>query len=43
MKDVLSGKENYELKYDISQFSKGVYLVEISGDNRKAVSRLVKQ
>jgi hypothetical protein len=43
MKDALSGKENYELKYDISQFSKGVYLVEISGDNHKAVSRLVKQ
>jgi len=43
MKDVLSGKENYELNYDISSFSKGIYLVEISGVNKKAVSRLVKQ
>jgi len=43
MKDELSGKENYELNYDISAFSKGVYLVEISGNNKKAVSRLVKQ
>jgi len=43
LKDVLSGKENYEVNYDISAFSKGVYLVEISGANKKAVSRLVKQ
>ncbi|HXB41131.1 MAG TPA: zinc-dependent metalloprotease family protein [Bacteroidia bacterium] len=43
LKDALSGKENYEMNYDLSQFSKGVYLVEISGTNKKAVSRLVKQ
>lgn len=43
LKDVLSGKENYQLQYDISQFSKGVYLVEISGATRKGVSRLIKQ
>ncbi len=42
-KEELSGKENYELNYDISGFSKGVYLVEVSGSNKKAVSRLVKQ
>jgi hypothetical protein len=43
MKDVLTGKENYEMSYDISQFSKGVYIVEVIGDNKKAVSRLIKQ
>lgn len=43
LKDVLSGKENYEMNYDISGFSKGVYLVEITGINRKGVSRLVKE
>ncbi len=43
LKDVISGKENYEMNYDISQFSKGVYLVEISSANKKAVSRLIKQ
>jgi hypothetical protein len=31
------------MNYDISQFSKGVYLVEISVTNKKAVNRLVKQ
>jgi hypothetical protein len=43
LKDVLSGKESYDMHYDLSSFARGVYLVEISGDNRKAVSRLVKQ
>jgi len=43
LKDILSGKENYEMSYDISQFSKGVYIVEVIGSNKKAISRLVKQ
>ena len=43
MKDVLSGKENYEMTYDISQFSKGVYIVEVVGSNKKAINRLIKQ
>lgn len=43
MQDVLTGKENYELSYDISSLSKGVYLVEITGENKKAVTRLIKQ
>ncbi len=43
MKDILAGKENYEMTYDISQFSKGVYIVEVVGSNKKAISRLVKQ
>jgi hypothetical protein len=43
LKDVLTGKENYEANYDISQFAKGVYVVEVIGDNKKAVSRLIKQ
>ncbi len=43
LKDVLTGKENYELSYDISSFSKGIYIVEVVGLNIKAVKRLVKQ
>lgn len=43
IKDVLSGKENYELNYDISQFSKGVYVVEVIGGGKKAINRLIKQ
>jgi hypothetical protein len=43
LKDVLSGKDNYEMTYDISQFAKGVYIVEVIGSNKKAINRLVKQ
>jgi hypothetical protein len=43
MKDVLTGKENYEMSYDISQFAKGVYIVEVVGSGKKAINRLVKQ
>lgn len=43
IRDNLIGKENYELSYDISQFSKGIYIVEVLCTNKKAVSRLVKQ
>lgn len=41
MKDVLYGKENYELSYDVSKFNQGIYFVEISGFDKKAVSKLV--
>jgi hypothetical protein len=43
IKDVLSGKENYELSYDISQLNKGIYIVEVTGATNKAISKLVKQ
>ncbi|MGZ3866709.1 MAG: reprolysin-like metallopeptidase [Bacteroidia bacterium] len=43
LKDVLVGKDSYEINYDISDFAKGVYVVEVVGTNKKAVSRLVKQ
>lgn len=43
LKDVLSGKESYDLEYDVSSLTNGVYLVEIRGTERKAVTRLIKQ
>jgi hypothetical protein len=43
LRDILTGKENYELRYDISGFTKGVYLVEVNGPGKKAVTRLIKQ
>jgi len=43
MKDVLTGKENYELNYDVSQLTQGIYFLEVSGSSRKSVSKLVKQ
>ena len=43
LKDVLTGKENYEVSYDIGDFSKGIYITEVIGPSKKAVSRLIKQ
>jgi hypothetical protein len=43
MKDILSGKDNYELSYDVSQFRQGIYFIEVSGSDKKAVSKLVKR
>lgn len=43
LKDELSGKRNFDVRYDLSALPKGVYLVEISSMQQKAISRLVKQ
>ena len=43
LKEVVMGKENYELNYDVSKFNQGIYFIEVSGSNKKAVSKLVKQ
>ncbi len=43
MKETVAGKENYELNYDISEFAEGIYFVEVTGANKKGVSKLVKQ
>jgi hypothetical protein len=43
MKDEFEGKENYTLQYSLADFANGVYIVEVSSANTKAISRLVKQ
>ncbi len=42
-KEALTGKETYELNYNIADYSKGIYFIEVTGTNKKAVSKLVKQ
>ena len=43
MKDVFSGKEQITQNYELSGLAKGVYMMEISNDQQRAISRLVKQ
>lgn len=43
LKDEIQGKENISLQYNISNFASGMYMVEVSGQGTKAVSRLIKQ
>ena len=43
MNDQFSGKDQISQNYDLSPLSKGVYIVEISNAEQKAISRLVKQ
>ncbi len=43
LKDELTAKETQDVNYDIANLSKGVYLVEITNANQKAVKRLIKQ
>ena len=43
LKDELTVKESQEVNYDIANLSKGVYIIEITNSNQKAVKRLIKQ
>jgi hypothetical protein len=43
MSDVLSGKEQINQNYALTELSKGIYIIEIRNEQQKAISRLVKQ
>jgi len=43
LNDVLTGKVDYELSYDVTKLRKGIYIIEVTGSNKKAVSKFVKQ
>lgn len=43
LKDEIQGKENITLQYNIGNLASGMYMVEVSGQGTKAVSRLIKQ
>jgi hypothetical protein len=41
--DQFTGKDQFTQQYDVTSLSKGVYIIELSNNEQKAVSRLVKQ
>jgi hypothetical protein len=43
LKDELLAKENQDVNYDITNLSKGVYVVEITNASQRVVKRLIKQ
>jgi hypothetical protein len=43
MSDVLTGKVDCELSYDLTKLCRGIYIIEVTGSNKKAVSKFVKQ
>ncbi len=43
MKDSYSGNEQITQNYNLSVLSKGVYIIEISNNQQKSISRLIKQ
>jgi hypothetical protein len=41
--EFLSGKDHYELSWDISNLPSGIYFIALNGFNKRAVSKLIKQ
>lgn len=41
--NIFSGKENFEFNYDLSNLSKGVYILELKNSSQKTVTKLIKQ